>query len=235
MKKAGIATAFGLMAGLWALGASAAPITVSYTGFTQGSQSGTISGVRNVGVNAGQFGFNVLDDGGVYWDTTLQGFCIDVTTNLVVSGPVQYDLVAATSSSRLNAQQLSLIGSLYDQHAGSLTTATNSAAFQLALWEILYDPGTLQLTNNGSFHASAFGGNARSVAQGWLNGLDNSGSYVASHEFWVLESPLSAAGKLTTQSLLVARPAAVPEPGTLALLGMGLLACGIAGRRRVRQ
>lgn len=220
------------MASVWALGATAAPISLTYTGFTNGSQSGSIYGVRNVGVSAGQFGFNVVDDGGVYWDSTVQGFCIDVTTNLVLSGSVQYNLIEADSSSRLNAQQLSLIGSLYDQRAGSLTNATNSAAFQLALWEILYDPGTLQLTSNGSFWASAFGGNARSVAQNWLNGLDDSGSYVSSYEFWVLESPLNSAGRLTTQSLLVARPTSVPEPGTLALLGLGLVACGVATRRR---
>ncbi len=230
VKKLGISLVTGLIAGLWALGAAAGPITVSYTGPVVGYQTGTIYGTRSANVAAGQFNFNVTaDPDDEFWANTLQAFCIDVTTNLVTSGPAQYNVVEAAASSRVSAQQLSLIGSLFDQRAASLTTAANSAAFQLALWEIIYDPTTRNLTSSGSgtgFAASTFG-TSRGTAQGWLNTLNTSGSYVSNaFEFYVLE-PVGR-----NQALLVSRPVSVPEPGTLALLGAGLLAVGLAGRRR---
>jgi hypothetical protein len=216
----------GLLAGLWAVGASAAPISVTYTGFADGYEQGSIAGVRNATVHAGEFRFNVTNNGGVYWDSTLEAFCIDVTTNLVQNSGVQYDLVSASS---LGATRLSLIGNLYDNHAATLSGATQSAAFQLALWEIIYDHGNGLNLNSGSFSAtSAFDG-AKALASSWLGGLN--ASYVGSaYDFYVLEpiNPVSNQRLLTAQL----RPVQVPEPATLALLGTGLLICGVMRRRR---
>jgi hypothetical protein len=215
-----------VLAGLWATGASAAPITVNYTGFADGSAQGGIAGVRTATVQAGEFSFNVTENGGVFWDSVLEAFCIDVTTNLVQANGVQYDLVAASS---LGATRLSLIGNLYDNYAATLSGSVQSAAFQLALWEIIYDYGGALNLNAGSFKATSSFDGARALASTWLSGL--SASYVSSnYDFYVLEaiSPAKNQRLLTAQL----RPVQVPEPATLAILGTGLLLCGVMRRRR---
>ena len=213
----------------WSMGALATPITIRYTGFENGSQTGRISGVRTANVAAGQFSFNVINNGGVYWDTELNAFCIDVRNNLVTGQQVVYDLVAAPPSTYLNSQQLSLIGRLFDARAGALGSAANDAAFQVALWEIIYDAGSSALNlATGNFSASQFA-SAVSIAQSWLSALSTVGTYTSSrYEFFVLR-PISP---MQNQTLLTWRPVTVPEPATLSLLGAGLLLVGVIVRRR---
>jgi hypothetical protein len=231
MKRTAALLATGLVAWLWAFGAGATPITVKFNGFVNGYRVGSISGVRNVsGVAAGEFDFNVSDNGGVYWDDELKAFCIDVNDDLVTGTSVMYDLVAAGPSGALSSEQLSLISQLYDGHAGALGNATNDAAFQLALWEILYDSGgPLELQNDGNFSASTFN-TSRDLAQVWLDGLVANANYQSSkYELYVLGADYPE----VNQTLITAH--SVPEPGTLSLLGVGLIAFGITRRRLARR
>ncbi|MCC5794536.1 MAG: hypothetical protein JJT85_07345 [Chromatiales bacterium] len=220
-------------AGLLALAADvgATPITLQYTGFVAGSQNGQITnGSSTQSVAAGQFNFNVINDGGVYWDDTLQAFCIDVDNRLVTGGQVVYDFTVAAASSRLSGAQLALVGQLYENNAGSLGSSLNDAAFQLAVWEIVFEPNPTSL-DDGLFSSSSFGANggARAIANGWLAALDTSSTALsAAWEFYVLE-PLKPK---ENQALIVARPVPVSEPGMMLLLagGLGLLV-GLRRRR----
>lgn len=225
-----VAAALGLASASWA-----SPITLQYTGYVSGSAptgniTNTVAPLANTNVAAAQFNFNVFDDpGNVYWDSTLQAFCIDIASNLHTSNnplPI-YNLVSA--STVLNQTQLARIGQLYDNPLAQTGTAQADAAFQLALWEIVYEQaGQLKLDGSGNFTSANFAG-ARGVANGWLAGIDLTSNALSTNwEFYAL-TPVRPQ---VNQTLLIARRVEVSEPGTLLLLvaGLGLAAAGL--RRR---
>lgn len=213
----------------------ASPITLQYTGYVNppaptGNITNTAAPLVNQSVAAAQFNFNVISDpGNVYWDSTLQAFCIDIANNLHTSNnplPI-YSLVAA--SSVLNTTQLARIGQLYDNPLAQTGSSQNDAAFQLALWEIVYEQANeLKLNSSGNFTSANFSG-ARGVANGWLGAIDlNSNALSSNWDFYALV-PVRPE---VNQMLLIAREVQVSEPGTLLLLvaGLGLAVAGV--RRR---
>ncbi|MEM9384863.1 MAG: PEP-CTERM sorting domain-containing protein [Pseudomonadota bacterium] len=233
-----VASAAATLALSAAITAHATVIDVEFQGFESGSRVGRVFGPDGNGVQrrvaAGQFNFDVINDpDNNFADSQMLAFCIDITNWLVTNRPVSYDFNAAGSTGYLDGQQLANISWLYDSYASALGSATFDAAFQLALWEIMYDGDAgfslINGANAGSLWSTGFGG-ARTIAEGWLGALTLAspiaGYTSSSYNLYVLTPDYPT----TNQTLIVASP--VSEPAIIALFGLGLIALGVSGRRQ---
>jgi hypothetical protein len=115
-----------------------------------------------------------------------------------------------------------LLSKLFQAAYALVNNAQTSAAFQLAVWEILYD-GDLDLFG-GSFHTTRVGNATDALAQTWLDAL---GNYQDKGDITLLHSR-------GNQDFILRKPPGelLPEPGSVALLGIALVALVASTRRR---
>ena len=221
-------------------GAEATSITAANPIFQHGSaNTGTITdtGPGSGGnAQAGVFSMHNNTDG---YD--FLAWCLDLYSG--ISGGATYNYTmqtaadnpfAGTNGPFLNATQTATIENLFETNATAVQAIyggvnnTNSAGFQLALWEIVYETaaGPYSLTN-GSFRSVANG--VRTAAEGFLANLG--GTIEANYDltYWASNS-----GRPTgsTQNLVSISPAAVPVPAAGLMLLTGLAGFGVASRRR---
>ena len=107
----------------------------------------------------------------------------------------------------------------------ALTDALHSAAFQLDIWELEYDPGNYNLLT-GAFTAIGTDPAIIAVAQAWLTDL----SLVSPTTTIVLLHSDTNQDFIT--SFTIPTKDLLPEPSSLPLLGLGLAAMIFVGSRR---
>ena len=133
--------------------------------------------------------------------------------------------------------QATLLQGLFSSSYGSVQSASQQAAFQLAVWEITSETSsTLDVAlNAGSFFLRP--ANSSAGAQATASTLESLANGYLSAAQGYQGSPLYTLSRLTNaayQDLVVAVPAtAVPEPETYALLLGGLGIVGLVARRRL--
>lgn len=193
--------------------------------------SATLNGnTRTInGTPAGVFNFVVVDDGGTGLGPTFRSFCGDFFQDVAVGESYTFTAVPFADLPDVggNATKISKIQELYDRFYDLTTTAENGAAFQLALWEILYDPDNTNLSS-GNFTATDPGGaTSIGIAQSWLNIIGDSSipDPARRYELTGLFSP-------TGQDQIVPGEP-IPGPAGVVLLAIG--AVGLVVRRQLAR
>ncbi len=180
--------------------------------------------------SGGVGGFSAVYTPTVGSPTSFVAFCVDLFQNFSFGSA--FSVTPVLAQGYYSAQQFTVLDRLYTQHYAPIkngtSNSTDSAAFQLAVWEIVRETGGVYSLSGGTFTASATPSTnasdllAISNANTWLGNASlggPSGGYT-----------LTALTSSARQDQMMATP--VPEPETYAMLLAGLGLMGFVIRRR---
>jgi hypothetical protein len=200
--------------------------TINITGYTQplGTKDGTltlaISSLNGQAVSFGEFSMSGVNVTAGNTPVSYLTYCVDLLHGLSVPG--LYDIMPLTSLYNYNATKaLNLTKLLANTNA---TTAEESAAIQLAVWEIVFETSASADVTGGVFAMSA--GNsagARAQANTYLSQLGGWSTHGRTALLLYSE---------TNQSQVFLT--AVPETATWGMMIVGFGVVGAALRRRAK-
>jgi len=212
---------------LAAVPASADSVDIRFDGVSPGERvrvyldtDGNGSRDYNSRVNAGVMNWTDTDSGEEY-DT----FCIELTQTISTGQVRRYtthdDITAAprTDGVVLSDTKVEKLEHFWGQYRDLVTNSDTASAFQVGIWEIVYDgEGALNL-NNGTFAVSShhYYADTKGIASGWLSGLNLNGP----------RADLMALSNRWKQDQITE----VPTPGAAAA-GIALLGLTLRRRRR---
>lgn len=189
--------------------------TISFEGPKYGGYQ-TVNTSARGNQSAGEFQLSNEDTG-----KTLFGYCIDLFDT--INGQADYGVL--TPGSRI----VTALEGLFTNHYSKVNDRLTSAAFQLSVWEIVYEEDDLAQSpyslETGDFTSSrSTNEDAWDLSEDWLAdlGYTNSGYSLS---FWDGTAESS-------QDLVTATPVPVPAAGVLLVVGLGAL--GAVARRRNR-
>jgi len=201
--------------------ASASTVTLDFQAFTFDKATTTITapaGLVNSAVATGEFTFDVTARDGVSVSgEKFTAYCADIYTNL---NQVSYTYSYETGVTPFSSLVLGNLERLFTAFYRTIDTKFESAAFQVAIWEIINEPGGAYSLATGDFTAWTRRPEVAVIAQGYLDGLSGAGANKYRLTFY---DGHPASGD-ASQSLLAAT--AVPLPASLSLVlgGFGALA-----------
>ena len=229
-------------------GAASQPGSLTFGGSSTGSYAtvslSTDSGGSYHNALTGQFqGFfdpaSEADAPGHEADDFFRFFCIELT-QFADTGPNTYTRNLGVPNATDSAELTRLFNQFYPNGAtgtyysggqtnfGDFANATDSAAFQLAIWEIWFDTDNNLDLSSGSFRAGASA--VATQAQGYLTAIGNGSTPADGWTLYEFTSPSKQDYLSVTNTGPLQQ---TPEPGTLILLGVGALAAwGTSKRHR---
>jgi hypothetical protein len=204
--------------------AGSGTVTIDFTG-TNWHDGSTVTGLHESGGSGGFKTYDLTTDPGRA--NPFQSFCVDIfhSFNFIIdSNDVLKPATIISSQADVD------LGRLYTNHQADIaltgSSATNEAAFQLAVWEIVNERSGAYSLGGGQFSAT---GTGSALAGTWLSELGTASSSAYTANIWTVQSMLSV-GQGYAQDVVVFAP--VPEPQTYAMLLVGLGLIGFSARRK---
>lgn len=211
-------------------GAATFPVTLAGNYFgSNGSAGATISDSTiplTAGVLAG--GFAATGDLHGSGPESFTAFCLDIVTAMKLSSI--YTTTTTPFQSLVPASTITNITRLFETGYSSLNlgNAADSAGFQLALWELMYETGPTYDLTTGNFAASS--AVALGKAQTLLAGM--SGNITQSYQLtWLQSDDPKGPKNHYSQNLVTVSEVPLPAGGLLLAAAMG----GLAALRRKKS